>query len=71
MYKPLTQNIHAGCFVWYFDPRIKLRSFWAGPSRVMKIIAPALGEINPVYYPGEGKLVSLDMLKLYRREDVV
>ena len=35
MYKPLTQNIQAGCLVWYFDPRIiigtshKLRSFWA------------------------------------------
>ena len=37
MYKPLTQNIRAGCLVWYFDPRIipgtshKLRSFWAEP----------------------------------------
>ena len=30
-----------------------------------------MAEIKPVYYPGEEKLVSLDVLKLYRREDVV
>ena len=77
MYKPLTQNIRVGCLVWYFDPRIipgtsyKLRSFRAGPYRVSKLIAPSLAEIKPVYYPGEEKLVSLDELKLYPREDVV
>ena len=60
-----------------FDPRIvpgtnhKLRSFWAGPYRVSKLIAPSLSEIQPVYYPGEEKLVSLDLLKLYHGEDVV
>ena len=77
MYKPLTQNIQAGYLVWYFDPRIipgtshKLRSFWAGPYLVMKLIAPTLAEIKPVYYPGEERLVSLDVLKLYCGEDVV
>ena len=76
MYKPLTQNIRVGCLVWYFDPRTipgtshKLRSFWEGPYRVSKLIAPSLAEIKPVYYP-EDKLVSLDVLKLYCREDVV
>ena len=49
----------------------KLRSFWAGPYKVMKNIAPALAKIKPAYYPGEEKLVSLDMLKLYWGEDVV
>ena len=55
--KPLTQNIRAGCLVWYFNPRIipgtsnKLRSFWAGPYRVMKLIVLALVEIEWVYYP--------------------
>ena len=59
IYKPLTQNIQVKCLVWYFDPRIitgtshKLRSFWAGPYRVVKIIAPALAEIKSVYYLGE------------------
>ena len=63
--------------MWYFDPRIipgtshKLRLFWAGPYRVSKLIAPSLAEIKPVYYPGEEKLVSLDVLKLYRGEDIV
>ena len=77
MYKPLTQNIRAGCLVWYFDPRIipetsyKLRSFWAGPYRVFRLIAPALTDIKPVFYPGEEKLVSLDMLKLFCGEHVI
>ena len=77
MYKLLTQTIQAGFLVWYFNPRIipgnshKLRSFWAGPYRVSRLIAPALAEIKPVYYPGEEKLVSLDVLKLYCGEDVI
>ena len=37
----------------------------------MKIKAPVLAEIKPVYYPREEKLASLDVLKLYRGEDVV
>ena len=63
--------------MWYFDPRIipgtshKLRTFWAGQYRVSRLIAPALAEIKPVYYPREEKLVSLDMLKLYCGEDVI
>ena len=77
MYKTVSQNIRVVCLVWYFDPRIipgtshKLRSFWAGPYRVSKLIALSLAEIKPVYYPGEEKLVSLDVLKLYHGEDVV
>ena len=77
LYKPLTQNIRVGCLVWYFDLRIipgtshKLRFFWAGPYRVSKLIAQSLAEIKLVYYPGEEKLVSLDVLKLYCEGDVV
>ena len=37
----------------------------------MKLIAPALVEIKVVYYPGEDRLVSLDVLKLYQGEDVI
>ena len=48
-----------------------MRLFWAGPYSVSKLIAPSLAEIKPVYYPGEEKLVSLDVLKLYCGEDVV
>ena len=77
MYKPLTQNIRVGCLVWHFYPRIilgtrhKLKSIWAGPYRVSKLVALSLAEIKPVYYPREEKLVSLDVLKLYHGEDVV
>ena len=63
--------------MWYFDPRIipgtshKLRSFWAGPYLVSRLIAPALTEIKPVYCPREKKLVSLDVLKLYCGENLI
>ena len=36
-----------------------------------KLSAPSLAEIKTVYYPREGKLVSLEVLKLYRGEDIV
>ena len=48
LYKPLTQKIRVGCLVWYFDSRIvpgtshKLRSLWAGPYRVSRLIASSL-----------------------------
>ena len=77
MYKPFTQNIQAGCLVWYFDLRIipgtshKLRLFWAGSYQVMKLIAPALMEIKPVYYPGEERLARPKALKLYWGEDMI
>ena len=67
MYKSLTQNIWPDIS----RTRHKLRSFWAGPYGVMKILVPALTEIKSVYYPGKEKLVSLDVLKLYQGEDVV
>ena len=38
---------------------------------MMKLISLALAEIKLVYYPGEERLVSLDVLKLYRGEDVI
>ena len=38
---------------------------------MMKLIAPALAEIRLVYYPGEERLVSRDVLKLYRGEDMI
>ena len=33
--------------------------------------AEALAEIKRVYYPGEERLVSLDVLKLYLGEDMI
>ena len=37
----------------------------------MKLIAPALAEIKMVFYPVEERLVSLEVLKLYRVEEVI
>ena len=39
----------------------KLRLFWAGPYRGMKLIALAMVEIKPVFYPWKESLVSLDV----------
>ena len=36
----------------------KMNAFWVGPYQVLRLL-------TPVYYPGEEKLVSLEMLKLY------
>ena len=55
--------------MWYFDPRIIPGT--SHKLEEMQIIAPALAEIKPVYYPGEEKLVSIDLLKLYQGEDIV
>ena len=77
MYKPLAQNIQTECLVWYFDPSVvpgtshKLRSFCARPYPVTKLIAPALADLKPMYYPGEDRLVSLNVLKLYLGDYVV
>ena len=78
MFKPLTQNIQAECLVWCFDPRIipgtshKLKSFWAGSFRVMKIIAQTLAEIKLVYYPvvaqGERKQLKKDNIRLEKHK---
>ena len=37
----------------------------------IKPIAPALLEIKPVNYPGEERLASIDIMKLYWVEDVI
>ena len=72
LYKPLTQHIKEGSLVWHFDPRIiagtshKLRSFWVGPYWVSRVITPSLAEIKHMYYPEKEKIVSLDILKLFR-----
>ena len=72
------QDVQAGShFSFVFDPRIipgtslKIRSFWAGPYQVTKLMALAVAEIKPVCYPGEERLVSLDVFKLYRGEDLI
>ena len=37
----------------------------------MKLIVLALVKIKPVYYPGEERLVSLYVFKMYRGEDII
>ena len=76
-YKPLISKFTAGTWVWCFDPKIipgscdKLRSYWAGPYQIVRLIAPALAEIMAVYEKGKTRLVSLDILKEFRGENGV
>ena len=73
-YKPLLNGFKVERWVWLFDPRIipgscdKLRSYWAGPYKIVRKIAPALAE---VYETGKPRIVSIDILKEFRGENNV
>ena len=76
-YKPLVNQFKVGQWVWIFDPRIipgscdKLRSYWAGPYQIMRLLAPALAKVMAVFEQGKPRVVSLDILKEYRGENNV
>ena len=60
---------------WIFDPKVspgscdKLRSYWAGPYKIVRLLAPALAEVMPVYEKRKPRRVSLDILKDFRGEN--
>ena len=74
-YKPIMSNFEVGNWVWIFDPKIipgscnKLRSYWAGPYKIIRKIAPALAEVIEVYEKGKPKIVSVDIMKEFRGEN--
>ena len=64
-YTPLLNRFEVGQWVWLFDPKIipgscdKLRSYWAGPYKIVRKIAPAW----------RLTIVNIDMLKEFRGEN--
>jgi len=76
-YKPILNQFNIGQWVWIFDPRIipgscdKLRSYWAGPYKIIRLMAPALAEVIAVFEQGKPRIVSLDILKEFRGENNV
>ena len=50
-YKPILNQFNIGQWIWIFDPRIvpgsceKLRSYWARPYKIIRLMAPALAEV--------------------------
>ena len=76
-YKPILNQFNVGQWVWIFDPKIipgscdKLRSYWAGPYKIVRLLAPALAEVIAVYEQGKPRIVSLDILKEFRGENNV
>ena len=76
-YKPILNQFNIGQFVWIFDPKIipgscdKLRSYWAGPYKIVRLMAPALAKVIAVYEHGKPRVVSLDILKEFRGENNV
>ena len=54
-YKHILNQFNIGQWVWIFDPKIipgssdKLRSYWAGPYKIVRLMAPALAEVIAVY----------------------
>ena len=73
-YKPILNQFNIGQWVWIFDPRIipgscdKLRSYWAGPYKIVRLMAPALAEVIALYEQGKSRIVNLDILKEFRGE---
>jgi len=76
-YKPILNQFNIGQWVWIFDPKIipgscdKLRSYWSGPYKIVRLLAPALAEVIAVYEQGKPRIVSLDILKEFRGENNV
>ena len=76
-HKPILNQFNIGQWVWIFDPRIipgscdKLRSYWAGPYKIIRLMAPVLAEVIAVYEQGKPRIVSLDILKEFRGENNV
>ena len=70
-YKLILNQFNIGQWVWIFDPGIipggcdKLRSYWAGPFKIVRLMAPALAEVIAVYEQGKPRKVSLDILKTF------
>ena len=62
-YKPILNQFNVGQWVWIFDPKIipgscdKLRSFWAGPYKIVRLMAPVLAEVIAVYEQGKPRIV--------------
>jgi len=76
-YKPILNQFNIGQWVWIFDPSIipgscdKLRSYCAGPYKIVRLMAPVLAEVIAVYEQGKPRRVSLDILKEFRGENNV
>ena len=74
-YKPIVNQFKIGQWVWIFDPRIipgscdKLRSYWAGPYKIIRLMAPAPAEVIAAFEQGKPRVLSLDILKEYYREN--
>ena len=74
-YKPILKQFNIGQWVWIFDPRIipgscdRLRLYWAGPYKIIWLMAPVLAEVIAVFEQGKPRIVSLDILKEFRGEN--
>ena len=76
-YKPILNQFNEGQWVWIFDPKVipgscdKLRSYLAGPYKIVRLLALAHAEVMAVYKQGKPRIVSLDILKEFRGENNV
>ena len=74
-YTPLLNSFEVGQWVWLFDPKIipgscdKLRSYWVGPYKIVRKIAPALVDVIAIYKNGKTRIVNIDALKEFRGEN--
>ena len=73
-YKPILNQFNIGQWVLIFDPRIipgscdKLRSYWAGPYKIIRLMAPVLAEVIAVLEQGKPRTETAGQRQLDRRE---
>ena len=68
LFNPMVFVMHDGvlCYNkhWVFDPKIipgscdKLRSYWAGPYKIIKKLSPALAEVIEMYERGKPRPIN-------------
>ena len=64
-YKPIMNQFNVAQWVWIFDPRVipgsdKLRSYWVGLYKIIRLLAPALAEVITVFEQGKPRIVSVE-----------
>ena len=68
-------GFEVGDKVWYFQPKLipslcnKIRNFWQGPFKILKLVSPMLAEISPIYERGGVRTVNIDILHPYHDEE--
>jgi len=68
-------RFEVGDKVWYFQPKLipslcnKIRNYWQGPFKILKLVSPMLAEISTIFERGGVWTVSIDVLRPYNDKE--